>query len=221
MLHRYTFLLLSLSNLSAFGQFINLGAPGLGVGVGFASGHMPRYPLSFPNVVGDKLSLWNTDPLSTSAPHYGIGIQMYAFQLFSPTPSDDRVFGIARSASFTENVRFTGDGKVGIGTNNPQAQLDVPGKTILTTRNSAPALEVYGPLKLATGNQGVGKVLTSDLTGNATWQAPPGVAYGTLSLTVTPGSYNVSNGCTSIASATATFLQMLQVGAHTEKSRKV
>jgi hypothetical protein len=199
MKHTYQLLtLLLLSNLAALGQFINLGNPGLRVGIGFSPGQTPRYPLSFPNVVGDKISLWNTDPSSATAAHYGLGVQGFRLQLFAPTTSDNIVFGIGNSANFTENVRFTGDGKVGIGTNNPQAKLDVLGKTILTTDNSAPALEVFGPVKLATGNQGVGKVLTSDLIGNATWQTPPGVSYGTLSLTVTPRSYDLSNGSTSV-----------------------
>jgi hypothetical protein len=44
-------------------------------------------------------------------------------------------------------------GNVGIGTNSPSAKLDVA-----------------GTVKIADGTQGAGKVLTSDASGNATWQ---------------------------------------------------
>ncbi len=46
---------------------------------------------------------------------------------------------------------------VGIGTTTPSAKLDVE-----------------GTFQLVDGNEGIGKVLTSDNTGNATWQDPFG-----------------------------------------------
>ncbi len=49
------------------------------------------------------------------------------------------------------------DGSVGIGTNNPTA-----------------ALHVAGSIKIADGNQAVGRVLTSDASGLAAWQPAPG-----------------------------------------------
>jgi hypothetical protein len=143
MQHTYKLLiLLLLSNLAAFGQsapatnYMNLGGSDVRVGVGFtnASGVYPRYPLSFPNVVGDKISLWNTNPASLTAPHYGLGVQGFRLQLFTPTTSDNIVFGVGSSANFTENVRFTGDGKVGIGTDNPASPLTV--KTTGTGKRS-------------------------------------------------------------------------------------
>ncbi|WP_143092781.1 hypothetical protein [Arsenicibacter rosenii] len=79
----------------------------------------PAYPLSFSNSVGDKISLWSTNPALATAPHYGLGIQGARFQLFAPTATDNIVFGIGNSGDFTENVRFTGDGKVGIGSVSP------------------------------------------------------------------------------------------------------
>ncbi len=132
--HTYKILtILLLSKLAAFGQsapatdYMNLGGANVRVGVGFtnASGVYPRYPLSFPNVVGDKISLWNTNPATPNAPHYGLGVQGARFQLFAPAASDNIVFGIGSSANFTENVRFTGDGKVGIGTDTPGSMLTV------------------------------------------------------------------------------------------------
>ena len=55
---------------------------------------------------------------------------------------------------FNDNSLVLGNNnvKVGIGTNSPQARLDV-----------------NGSFKLTNGSQGTGKVLTSDANGNATW----------------------------------------------------
>lgn len=78
----------------------------------------PQHPLTFSNVLGDKISLWggNTSP---TLGHYGIGIANSAMQLYSAGAGDDILLGFGRSAAFTENVRFKGNGNVGIGTNNP------------------------------------------------------------------------------------------------------
>lgn len=53
------------------------------------------------------------------------------------------------------NLYNNNSGNVGIGTNAPTAKLDV-----------------RGTFKLADGTQGANKVLTSDVNGSATWQAP-------------------------------------------------
>jgi len=58
------------------------------------------------------------------------------------------------TASLTEAVTINPNANVGIGTNDPQAKL-----------------HVNGSLRLQNGSQGSGKVLTSDASGNATWQA--------------------------------------------------
>lgn len=58
----------------------------------------------------------------------------------------------------SEKLRITTNGNVGIGTNNPSAQLEVSG-----------SLRFSGA-----GTPGAGKVLTSDANGNATWQTPSG-----------------------------------------------
>lgn len=63
---------------------------------------------------------------------------------------------IGNGPSFVDAMSLT-DGKVGIGTTLPAASLDV-----------------NGTFKLTDGTEGAGKVLTSDATGNATWQAAAG-----------------------------------------------
>lgn len=60
------------------------------------------------------------------------------------------------SGSETDDVVFTHDGKMGIGTANPSAKLDI-----------------RGTLKYDTGNQRAGMVLVSDADGNASWGVEP------------------------------------------------
>ncbi len=65
------------------------------------------------------------------------------------------------------------NGNVGIGTNNPQARLDVSGQV-----KCSGGMEVNGTLKISGG--AAGQVLTYEAaTGNAIWQAPSGSISGT------------------------------------------
>lgn len=100
----------------------------------------------------------------------------------------------------TYDLRFTNGGNVGIGTATPGAKLDVNGKTKTTT------------FQLTTSPT-AGYVLTSDASGNGTWQAPVADINiynndGTLSanrtvnlnnnsLTFGNGIVNVNNGASS------------------------
>lgn len=52
-------------------------------------------------------------------------------------------------------------GRIGIGTTAPDYGLDI--------RSS---VGMAGAVAITSGSPGVGKVLTSDATGNATWQTP-------------------------------------------------
>jgi len=67
--------------------------------------------------------------------------------------------------------------KVGIGTNNPTAKL-----------------QVNGSIRYIDGNQAAGRVLTSDGNGNATWQAASGGASGTALSYVQIYSNSTSSG---------------------------
>jgi hypothetical protein len=65
------------------------------------------------------------------------------------------------------------DGKVGIGTNSPSAKL-----------------EVVGSVKITDGTQGAGKVLTSDASGNASWQSSSaGGAFSNMQVYATAGTF--------------------------------
>lgn len=87
----------------------------------------PQYPLVFKDDLGDKISLYYGNSTNTTN-HYGMGVQSAQFQLFTPSTNDAIVFGTGRSAAFTENIRFTGNGLVGIGINAPSELLDVNGR---------------------------------------------------------------------------------------------
>ena len=82
----------------------------------------PAFPLTFPNELGDKISLWGQ-----SGNHYGFGIQGSLLQIHSDTSGADIAFGYGASASFTETVRFKGSGNVGIGTADAPCRLTVRG----------------------------------------------------------------------------------------------
>jgi hypothetical protein len=88
------------------------------VGIGTTA---PTAPLSFPNLLGNKISLWNAD-----ATHdFGIGIASGAMRLY--TAGQDRIsFGWGDASSFIESATlFTGNGFLGLNTTNPQTQLHI------------------------------------------------------------------------------------------------
>jgi len=92
----------------------------------------PGFPLNFPNALGDKISLYGN-----TGDHYGFGIQSSLLQVYSSTASTDIAFGYGQSSALTENVRFKGNGNVGVGTTNPLAKLSVVGDIQSTTGLSA------------------------------------------------------------------------------------
>jgi hypothetical protein len=115
----------------------------------------PKYPLTFNVGLGDKISLWN-DPMipSLTPDHYGLGVQSGRLQIYTPTINDDIVFGTGRSGLFTERLRFTGDGNLGIGTNNPTNKLEVLGPTLLNgTASITGNTGISGDLILSKGVQ--------------------------------------------------------------------
>ena len=75
-----------------------------------------------------------------------------------------------------ERVRITEDGAVGIGTSTPAATLDV-----------------IGAVKVTDGTEGVGKALTSDANGLATWQRSCAHAYGLIFEGAAYGAYGIAS----------------------------
>ncbi|HEX8845926.1 MAG TPA: tail fiber domain-containing protein [Pyrinomonadaceae bacterium] len=94
------------------------------VGIGTTT---PGFPLSFGNVLGDKISLWGQ-----SGNHFGFGIQTSLLQIHTDTSVADIAFGYGSSGKFTEVMRIKGTGNVGIGTTdqNVKLKIDTSGGTI-------------------------------------------------------------------------------------------
>jgi len=75
----------------------------------------PKYPLSFNNVTGDKISLYS----EFNGKYFGLGVGNSTLQLLVPDIFASTVFGHGLSDNFTETMRIKGDGIVGIGESNP------------------------------------------------------------------------------------------------------
>ncbi|MFM2359113.1 MAG: hypothetical protein RLY16_1106 [Bacteroidota bacterium] len=100
------------------------------VGIGTTT---PRYPLSFPPTLGQKLTLW--DDGNASGNNYGIGVQSGQLQIHAYTNIDDIIFGYGKSTALTERMRIINSGSDG---------LDLRGR--ITLRNgTSPINETSGP----------------------------------------------------------------------------
>lgn len=74
----------------------------------------PKFPLSFDNQSGDKISLYRDG----NGNFYGFGVGNATLQMMTAHTNSSIVFGYGSSNSFTENMRIGGNGNVAIGTNN-------------------------------------------------------------------------------------------------------
>jgi hypothetical protein len=76
----------------------------------------------------------------------------------------------------SEKIRITANGNMGVGTVAPAAKLDI-----------------IGSVKITDGTEGVGKVLTSDAAGNASWQTPTGgggsIGFSNIASFNNPGTF--------------------------------
>ncbi|MES2140473.1 MAG: hypothetical protein V4511_12265 [Bacteroidota bacterium] len=126
---------------------------------------------------------------------YGVAHSLQFFTISSNGGTDQTITngGLATY----ERMRITDDGKVGIGTTSPGAMLDVAGQ-----------------IKISGGSPALGKVLTSDAAGLATWASPNNGTVtnvtGVLPISVTTGT---TTPLISIASNTASSDGVVTSGA--------
>ena len=100
------------------------------VGIGLSS---PVYPLSFADVVGTKLSLYEDN-----SSLYGFGVSTSQLNYHVDTTSASHVFFAGgTNGDGNELVRIQGNGYVGIGTNSPKSKVHINGEYIETTDSLA------------------------------------------------------------------------------------
>lgn len=88
------------------------------VGIGTTT---PTSPLSFGNITGTKISLWNAGPNND----FGIGLNSGEMQFY--TAGQDHIsFGYGNTNAFNESMRYyTGAGQLSIGTTVPAGRLHI------------------------------------------------------------------------------------------------
>jgi len=111
-------------------------------------------------------------------PQFGTGI---------PQLATNGNFPIVFSTNNSERVRIKNTGEVGIGVTNPSERLEVTGKTKTTN------------IQITSGATN-GYVLTSDSSGNGTWQQIPSFTGGTVI-----GTTNFTNGLTATTISATTY----------------
>jgi len=136
----------------------------LGVGV-----TNPIAPLQFSNVLGEKLIFYG-DQLSSN---YGIGIQSYQLQIHADGNLTDIILGFGKADDFSENLRITGSGAVGININNTtmNSNLNVWKRSTFATANFRGTNHVshffYGPndYTYLRGGKTNSKLIINDIPG--------------------------------------------------------
>jgi hypothetical protein len=94
------------SNCMVLGSTNGLNGASSNVNVGLSEPN-PRFPLSFPATLGDKISLW-----STTTNSFGFGIQGSQLQIHTDQLTSDIVFGYGSSSVLTETMRLKGNGNL-------------------------------------------------------------------------------------------------------------
>jgi hypothetical protein len=142
------------------------------VGIGIV-GNSPQQGLS----IGNGMVVDQNDQCDGSLTN-GLIFGSYSGEGISSdrTGMSSNPYGLGFKTDFTDRLSITNSGDIGIGTNTPGAKL-----------------EIAGNVKITDGNQGQGKVLTSDVNGVATWQHSSALAYGFIyANTVYPTSYGIA-----------------------------
>jgi hypothetical protein len=97
-------------------NFVTIDSTG-NVGIGTTN---PISPISLAQALGNKIDLWQN-----GTTRYGFGIQSNLLQTYVATSTNDFAWGTGNSTSFSELMRLTGDGKLGVGTSTPFGILNL------------------------------------------------------------------------------------------------
>lgn len=127
--------------------------------IGVQGNTAPGVPLSFNNLLGNKISFWG----NASSNHYGMGLSNSLLQVYSATIMDDIAFGYGSSSAFTERMRIRGNGNIGIGTSSPQEKLTVKGNGTGIAQESSNGLVKVALRADDQGGTWVGAITNSDL----------------------------------------------------------
>ncbi len=144
----------------------------ISIGSNYPLAYLNNTSLKLPATTGEKLLIdWGYNDLKAGIGYYANpavqGSNMYFYNAFT---QDNFLFGRGNpfyfgGGYFTELMRLTGDGKLGIGTAAPDAKL-----------------HIAGSIKMVDGTQADGKVLTSDAAGLASWKSLPATQAGSWTL---------------------------------------
>jgi hypothetical protein len=123
------------------GRFVVQNSGNVGIGT-----NTPGFPLSFPDTLGDKISLYGQ-----SGAHYGLGIQGALLQIHTSGADGDIAFGYGKSDSLTETMRMRGNGNLSVG--DGLFLLGRPDGTASLTKNAfntpGGPWQIYDPTKKA------------------------------------------------------------------------
>jgi hypothetical protein len=120
----------------------------------------PRVPLSFADLVGDKISLFYNSPTQ----QYGMGISSNTMQLYAPSTGGNIAFGTGSSNNFTENVSIKSNGAIAV-----KGDMGLPEQFLKSQGPNTPPVWSYSTVGGSPGSPG--QVLTSNGAGSTpTWQ---------------------------------------------------
>lgn len=126
---------------------------------------VPQYPLHFPSTNGDKITLWGG-----AGAHTGFGIQTNLLQIYTGGAADDIAFGYGESTSFTETMRIKNSGRIGIGTNAPNAKLQIDASSQSAPANTdgiiLPKIDSFPAVTPGSAQNGMMVFLTTASSGN-------------------------------------------------------